>query len=72
MAYTVYVRWLLICLPILLLHHDSPFTAWQQGELERSISPYQGVPIRDIFVGAFFAISACLVAYFWVCWRTMR
>ena len=38
-------------------------TAWQQGELERSISAYYGGPVRDIFVGALFAIAACLVAY---------
>ena len=35
----------------------------QQGELERSISAYYGGPVRDIFVGALFAIAACLVAY---------
>ena len=57
-----YVRWLLICLPILLFVVTA-LTAWQQGELERSISAYYGGPVRDIFVGALFAIAACLVAY---------
>jgi hypothetical protein len=57
-----YVRWLLICLPILLFV-VTIVTALQQGELERSISAYYGGPVRDIFVGALFAIAACLVAY---------
>ena len=57
-----YVRWLLICLPTLLFVVTT-LTAWQQGELERSISAYYGGPVRDIFVGALFAIAACLVAY---------
>src|SRR5215208_306680 len=57
-----YVRWLLVCLPSLLLVVTT-LTAWQQGELERSISAYYGGPVRDIFVGALFAIAACLVAY---------
>jgi hypothetical protein len=57
-----YVRWLLICLPTLLFV-VTIVTASQQGELERSISAYYGGPVRDIFVGALFAIAACLVAY---------
>jgi hypothetical protein len=57
-----YVRWLLTCLPTLLFV-VTIVTAWQQGELERSISAYYGGPVRDIFVGALFAIAACLVAY---------
>jgi hypothetical protein len=57
-----YLRWLLICLPTLLFV-VSTLTAWQLGELERSISAYYGGPVRDIFVGALFAIAACLVAY---------
>src|SRR5215218_9129851 len=57
-----YVRWLLVCLPALLFV-VTIVTAWQQGELERSISAYYGGPVRDIFVGALFAIAACLVAY---------
>jgi hypothetical protein len=57
-----YVRWLLVCLPILLFVVTT-VTALQQGELERSISAYYGGPVRDIFVGALFAIAACLVAY---------
>ena len=57
-----YVRWLLICLPTLLFV-VTIVTALQQGELERSISAYYGGPVRDIFVGALFAIAACLVAY---------
>ena len=57
-----YLRWLLICLPSLLFVVTT-LTAWQQGELERSISAYYGGPVRDIFVGALFAIAACLVAY---------
>ena len=57
-----YVRWLLICLPTLLFVVTIA-TALQQGELERSISAYYGGPVRDIFVGALFAIAACLVAY---------
>src|SRR5215213_9570208 len=57
-----YVRWLLICLPTLLFV-VTIVTALQQGELERSISAYDGGPVRDIFVGALFAIAACLVAY---------
>ena len=57
-----YVRWLLICLPTLLFV-VTILTALQQGELERSISAYYGGPVRDIFVGALFAIAACLVAY---------
>jgi len=57
-----YLRWLLICVPSLLFV-VTILTAWQQGELERSISAYYGGPVRDIFVGALFAIAACLVAY---------
>src|SRR5829696_5971058 len=57
-----YLRWLLICLPSLLFVVTT-LTAWQQGELERSISAYYGGPVRDIFLGALFAIAACLVAY---------
>jgi hypothetical protein len=57
-----YVRWLLICLPTLLFVVTT-LTAWHLGELERSISAYYGGPVRDIFVGALFAIAACLVAY---------
>src|SRR5215218_6667400 len=57
-----YLRWLLICVPSLLFVVTT-LTAWQQGELERSISAYYGGPVRDIFVGALFAIAACLVAY---------
>ena len=57
-----YVRWLLVCLPALLFVVTT-LTALQQGELERSISAYYGGPVRDIFVGALFAIAACLVAY---------
>jgi hypothetical protein len=57
-----YVRWLLICLPTLLFV-VTIVTALQQGELERSVSAYYGGPVRDIFVGALFAIAACLVAY---------
>ena len=57
-----YLRWLLICLPILLFVVTT-VTAWQQGELERSISAYYGGPVRDIFVGVLIAIAACLVAY---------
>jgi hypothetical protein len=57
-----YVRWLLTCLPTLLFV-VTIVTALQQGELERSISAYYGGPVRDIFVGALFAIAACLVAY---------
>lgn len=57
-----YLRWLLICVPALLFV-VTILTAGQQGELERSISAYYGGPVRDIFVGALFAIAACLVAY---------
>jgi hypothetical protein len=57
-----YLRWLLICVPSLLFVVTT-LTALQQGELERSISAYYGGPVRDIFVGALFAIAACLVAY---------
>ena len=57
-----YLRWLLICVSSLLFVVTT-MTAWQQGELERSISAYYGGPVRDIFVGALFAIAACLVAY---------
>jgi hypothetical protein len=57
-----YLRWLLICVPSLLFV-VTILTALQQGELERSISAYYGGPVRDIFVGALFAIAACLVAY---------
>jgi hypothetical protein len=56
-----YLRWLLIVPSLLFV--VTTLTAWQQGELERSISAYYGGPVRDIFVGAPFAIAACLVAY---------
>lgn len=57
-----YLRWLLICVSILLFVVTT-FTAVHQGELERSISAYYGGPVRDVFVGALFAIAVCLVAY---------
>lgn len=57
-----YVRWLLICLPIVLFAVTT-LTAWQQGQLETSISAYYGGPVRDVFVGALVGIAACLVAY---------
>jgi hypothetical protein len=57
-----YVRWLLVCLPILLFVVTT-VTALQQDDLERSISAYYGGPVRDIFVGTLIAIAACLVGY---------
>ncbi len=57
-----YLRWLMICLPALLLV-VTVATAIQQGELETSISAYYGGPVRDVFVGCLVAVAACLVAY---------
>ncbi|MDQ7991436.1 MAG: hypothetical protein AAGC63_01025 [Propionicimonas sp.] len=57
-----YLRWLLICLPALLFA-VTMLTALGSGELETSISAFYGGPVRDVFVGAMFAIAACLVAY---------
>lgn len=57
-----YLRWLMICLPALLLV-VTVATALQQGELETSISAYYGGPVRDVFVGCLVAVAACLVAY---------
>jgi hypothetical protein len=58
----VYLRWLLILLPLLLLVVTT-LSALQQGELETSISSYYGGPVRDVFVGVLVAAAACLVAY---------
>lgn len=58
----VYLRWLMMLLPLLLLAVTA-LSAWQQGELETSISSYYGGPVRDVFVGVLFATAACMVAY---------
>ena len=67
-----YLRWLLICVPSLLFVVTT-LTAWQQGELERSISAYYG-GLSATFSSA--PSSRSLLAWSrtraWVCWRTMR
>jgi len=57
-----YLRWLMICVPALLFV-VTMLTALSRRELETSISAFYGGPVRDVFVGALFAIAACLVAY---------
>lgn len=57
-----YLRWLLICVATLLFVVTT-LTAIHLHELEGSISAYYGGPVRDVFVGALFAIAVCLVAY---------
>jgi hypothetical protein len=57
-----YLRWLMILLPAMLFVVTA-VTAWQQGELEPSISAYYGGPVRDVFVGVMIATAACMVAY---------
>lgn len=58
----MYLRWLMILLPAVLLIVNVA-TAIQQKELETSISAYYGGPVRDVFVGVMVATAACLVAY---------
>lgn len=58
----VYLRWLMMLLPLLLLV-VTMLSALQQQELEGSISSYYGGPVRDVFVGVLVAIAACMVAY---------
>lgn len=57
-----YLRWLMVCLPVLLFVVTT-LTALQQQQLEPSISAYYGGPVRDVFVGSLIAIAACLVVY---------
>jgi hypothetical protein len=58
----LYLRWLMVLLPAMLLV-VTVFTALQQQKLESSISAYYGGPVRDVFVGVMFGTAACMVAY---------
>jgi hypothetical protein len=58
----LYLRWLMVLLPFLLLV-VTLCTAVQQMELESSISAYYGGPVRDVFVGVMIGTAACMVAY---------